>query len=168
MQHQQMNNQQMDITWIFLQSVFMALNTVLWAISFSEIRNLHSREEVEELADMSISIITRCRERWPGSGNAAQIYSRLAKACLKSYTAMETIHSSSSLSASSPASYADPASPQSDNSSITTGSMAFCQKPVEPPPAFGYVFDQAPDMSAANEYHKSLATSHRLPAFRSG
>src|SRR5450432_4138631 len=95
MQNQQMNNpSSVDITWIFLQSLFMALNTILWVTSFPEIRNNHSKEEVEELAEAAIRIITRCRERWPGSGSAAQLYSKLTKASLKSYTATENVHSS--------------------------------------------------------------------------
>jgi hypothetical protein len=38
---------------------------------------------------------------------------------------------------------------------------------MDPPPAFAYVFDQAPDSSAANDYHKSIAVQGP-PAFRSG
>jgi hypothetical protein len=161
-----MDNPSVDITWIFLQSIFMALNTVLWSTSYSQIRALHSKEEVEELADIAISIMTRCRERWPGSASAAELYTRLTKACLKAYDGGELGHSSSSISANSPASLTDAASPQSELSSATTGSVPYPQKPMDLPPAFGYVFDQAPDSSAANEYHNSIAPPPL--AFRSG
>jgi hypothetical protein len=37
---------------------------------------------------------------------------------------------------------------------------------MDAPPAFGYVFDQAPDSFAANEYHKTMPAP--APSFRSG
>jgi hypothetical protein len=166
-QNYQMDNPTVDITWIFLQSLFMALNTLLWTTSYSQIRDLHSLEELEELVKIAISIIVRCTERWPGSASAAQLYTKLAKACLKSYTMSDMVHSSSSLSANSPASLTDAASPQSEISNATTGSLAYNQKPIkmEPAPQFGNVFDQVPDAFAANEYHNFMPPPP--PAFRS-
>lgn len=165
MQNLQLGNPSVDITWVFVQAMFMAVNTVLWAISFPEIRALHPKEEVEELIEVAINVISKCRERWPGSASAAELYSKLGGACLKSYNISDHIHSSSSLSANSPASFTDPASPISEHSSATTGSLAYNQVSIDPSPAFCYVFDQAPDPFAANEYHKTVAP---LPSFRSG
>ncbi len=161
-----MDNPSVDITWVFLQALFMAVNTILWSISYPDVRALHTKEEVEEIIEVAISLISRCRERWPGSAAAAQHYSKLAKACLKSYTISDSVHSSSSLSANSPASFTDPASPISEHSSATTGSLAYSQKAIDLPPAFGYVFDQAPDSFAANEYHNKIPPPP--PSFRSG
>jgi hypothetical protein len=163
-QNLQLENPSVDITWVFVQAMFMAVNTVLWSISFPEIRSLHPKEEVEELVDVAINVISKCRERWPGSASAAQLYSKLGAACLKSYNISDNMHSSSSLSANSPASFTDPASPISEHSSATTGSLAYNQPSLETPPAFGYVFDQAPDSFAANEYHKNVPPP---PSFRS-
>jgi hypothetical protein len=165
-QNLQMDNPSVDITWVFLQALFMAVNTILWSISYPDVRALHPKEEVEEIVEVAISLISRCRERWPGSAAAAQLYSKLSKACLKSYTISDSVHSSSSLSANSPASFTDPASPISEHSSATTGSLAYPQKPIDPPPAFSYVFDQAPDSFAANEYHNKMSPPQ--PSFRSG
>jgi hypothetical protein len=157
LQNRQMEDPALDITWIFLQSLFMALNTLLWCTSYRHIREEHTKEELEGLSEVAISIISRCRERWPGSASAADLYTRLSKACLKAYEgAVEGHHSSSSLSANSPASLTDAASPQSEISSATNPSPAFHQsRPAEQAPQFGYVFNQAPDNSAANEYHKN-------------
>lgn len=143
----------------------MALNTLLWSISFPEIRTLHPKEEAEELIEIGIAVISKCRERWPGSASAAQLYTKLGNACLKSYSMSDNVHSSSSLSANSPASFTDPASPISENSSTTTGSLAYNQKSFDHPPAFGYIFDQVPDASAAIDYHKRVVPP---PSFRSG
>jgi hypothetical protein len=97
-QQNQIDNPSVDITWVFLQSLFMAVNTILWSISYPEVRQLHAKVEVEEIVEIAISLINKCRDRWPGSAAAAQLYSKLAKACLKSYTVSDSIHSSSSLS----------------------------------------------------------------------
>jgi len=56
MQDRQMDNPSVDITWIFLQSLFMAVNTILWTISYPEVRTLHSKEELEELPRRSLRI----------------------------------------------------------------------------------------------------------------
>jgi hypothetical protein len=167
MQNAQMDSPSVDITWIFLQSLFMAVNTLLWTISYPQIRSLHSKEEIEELIHIALGIITRCTERWPGSASAAELYQKLTTACLRSYTVSEIYHTASSLSANSPASLTDATSPNSEHSSATTGSLAHSQKAFEPPPAFGYVFDQAPDNFAATEYHNSLGPPPQ-PTFRSG
>jgi len=167
MQDRQMDNPSVDITWIFLQSLFMAVNTILWTISYPEVRTLHSKEELEELLQIAISIMVRCIDRWPGSRAASELYSKLGKACLRSYDFQERSHPPSSLSANSPASLTDANSPNSEFSSATTGSLAHSQKTAEPLPAFGYVFDQAPDNFAATEYHNSLQPPPQ-PSFRSG
>lgn len=152
-----------DITWVFIQSLYMAVNTMLWSISFPEVRNLHNKGEIEEFLQIAVGLINRCSERWPGATSASQLYLKLGAACLRSYTATEC----SSLSGNSPASLTDAASPQSEHSSTTTGSLSYSQKASDAPPSFGYVFDQPPDQSVASEYHNSVPALQQ-PAFRSG
>src|SRR6266487_844232 len=106
-QSRQMATAMVDITWIFLLTVFQALNTILWSVSYPEIRALHSREELEENVELALDIILKCRERWPGTASASELYRKLAKACLKSYDAKEHSHPPSSLSANSPSSLTD-------------------------------------------------------------
>lgn len=161
-------NPAVDITWIFLQSLFMAINTLLWTTSYKQIRTLHSKEELEEHLRIGINIIIKCRDRWPGCGNASQLYDTLGKACLKSYALDLQPPSSSSLSANSPASLTDANSPSaSEHSAATTGSLTHShQNYHEPPPTFGYVFNETPNSFAATEYHNSLQAPSQ-PSFRS-
>jgi len=136
-----------DITWIFILTLFQAVNTILWTISYPEVRTLHSKEELEESIEIALDIIIKCRERWPGTSAVSELYSKLAKACLRAYDVRDSSHPPSSLSANSPSSLTDANSPSaSEHSSATTGSVAFSQKPFHsPPPQFGYVFDQMPE-----------------------
>jgi hypothetical protein len=145
-QSKQMATAMVDITWIFLLTLFQAMNTILWSISYPEVRSLHTKEELEDLIEVALDTILKCRERWPGTAAASQLYSKLAKACLRSYD-VGSSHPPSSLSANSPSSLTDANSPSaSEHSSATTGSVAHSQKAFHsPPPQFGYVFDQMPE-----------------------
>jgi hypothetical protein len=164
-QSKQVDTAMVDITWIFLLTVFMAVNTILWTISYPEVRALHPKEELEEHIDVALDIIAKCRERWPGTAAASLLYSKLAKACLRSYDTSENSHPPSSLSANSPSSLTDANSPSaSEHSSATTGSLAHSHKAYHSPPQFGYVFDQMPEQIPAFDYSSGLQTQ---PSFRS-
>lgn len=164
MHQKQMETNMVDITWVFLLSLFMVINTILWTVSYPEVRVLHSREEVEEHLDIAIDTIVKSQERWPGTEAACQLYSKLAKACLRSYDTSESSQPTSSLSANSPSSFADANSPStSEISSATTGSVAHSAKPLGIPPQFGYVFDQMPEPISNFDY--SIPPSQ--PSFRS-
>lgn len=170
MQHRQMDNPAVDVTWIFLQSLFMAVNTLLWSISYSDVRAQHSREEVEDLLELGINVMVRCTDRWPGSQSASELYQRLGRACLKAYEGVKVSDSSSSLSANSPASVNETTSPFSDHSNATgQSSMVFSQaSPDQQIPVFNFVFNQAPDGSAAEQYHQAMSQQQqRPPTFRS-
>ena len=165
MQSKQVDSAVVDITWIFLLTVFMAVNTILWTISYPEVRSLHPKEELEEHIDIALDIIVKCRERWPGTAAASHLYSKLAKACLRSYDANDS-NPPSSLSANSPSSLTDANSPSaSEHSSATTGSLAHSQKTFHSPPQFGYVFDQMPEQIPAFDYSSGLQPPQ--PSFRS-
>ena len=164
-QRKQVDTAIVDITWIFLLTVFMAMNTILWTISYPEVRALHPKDELEEHIEVALNIIAKCRERWPGTAAASHLYSKLAKACLRSYDTNENPHPPSSLSANSPSSLTDANSPSaSEHSSATTGSLAHSQKAYQSPPQFGYVFDQMPEQIPAFDY-SSGRQPH--PSFRS-
>ncbi|KAH8665772.1 fungal-specific transcription factor domain-containing protein [Tricladium varicosporioides] len=166
----QMETGMIDITWIFLLTVFQAVNTVLWSISYPEVRALHPKDEVEDNIDIALNIIVNCRERWPGTAAASDLYNKLAKAILRSYDMAfqnsqppPSSHPPSSLSANSPQSLTDANSPSaSEHSSVTTNSHAHSQHAFNsPPPQFGYVFDQMPEQS-----NYPMPPPH--PAFRTG
>ncbi|KFY24183.1 hypothetical protein V491_02255 [Pseudogymnoascus sp. VKM F-3775] len=168
MQHRQMDNPSVDVTWIFLQSLFMAVNTLLWSISYPDVRSQHPKEELEELLGLGVSVMVRCTDRWPGSKPAAELYERLGRACFKAYDGGRVSDSSSSLSANSPASINESmSSPFSDHSNLTAPSMAYSQQSQEPAPTFSYVFNQSPENTAANEYHQKARFQQQQPTFRS-
>ncbi|KAK5990735.1 Transcriptional activator acu-15-like protein [Cladobotryum mycophilum] len=76
-----------DITWIFLLTLNVSLSTLLWTTSYSEVRQTHRREEVEELVNMALECLDLCAERWPGTAATSQLYTIFSKACLQSYDA---------------------------------------------------------------------------------
>uniref|UniRef100_L2FLI5 Fungal specific transcription factor domain-containing protein n=1 Tax=Colletotrichum fructicola (strain Nara gc5) TaxID=1213859 RepID=L2FLI5_COLFN len=151
---QQMEKAAVDITWVFLLNLYMSLNTLLWTISYPEIRQAHTREEVEELSDQTLDILEQCTERWPGTAQAVQLYSIFAKACLQSYEARDTPVLQSSSTFTTPPSMFDGDSPQgSENSASTAPSAAptFKVNPPHNPPQFGFVFDATPE--SMNTFH---------------
>jgi hypothetical protein len=164
MQAKELESGVMDITWIFLLALFMAVNTILWTISYSEVRSLHSKEELEEHINIALDVIAKCRERWPGTAAATHLYSKLSKACLRSYDTNESSHPASSLAATSPPSLTDTNSPSaSEHSSATTGSLAQPSQKAfhsSPPPQFGYVFDQMPEQIPTFDYSNNLQAPH--------
>jgi hypothetical protein len=97
MHKEQMVTGSVDLTWVFVQALFMALNTVLWTLSYPEIRKEHTIEEVQGHLDMALEVIVFSAERWPGVQSALLLYKRLVAACLKAYTTEESfvVHSPS-------------------------------------------------------------------------
>ncbi|RKF56970.1 Transcriptional activator protein acu-15 [Erysiphe neolycopersici] len=81
----QMKTAMVDITWVFVLTIYQALNTILWTISYPEIRALHPKNELETYVEIALDTISRCQDRWPGTGAAAQLYLKLTQACLRSY-----------------------------------------------------------------------------------
>ena len=84
-QRQQLASKAVDLTWIFTQTLFMALNTVLWTLSYPELRQENPKHVVEGHLKVALDGIGLCSERWPGVVSAMQIYANLVTACLKAY-----------------------------------------------------------------------------------
>jgi hypothetical protein len=165
-QAKQMETALVDITWVFVLALFMALNTILWTMSYPEVRSLHGKEEFEENIDIALDIITKCRERWPGTAAAFNLYSKLAKACLRSYDMVDGSLPPSSVSANSPTSVTDHASPPaSEKSSATSSSNTHSQKPYSSPPQFNHVFNQTVEQVPDFDYSTTLQPPN--PGFRS-
>ncbi|KAI9722254.1 MAG: hypothetical protein M1812_001726 [Candelaria pacifica] len=159
-QRRQIDTHLIDITWIFTQAIFMALNTILWSISYPHIRRLHTRSEVEGHVEVALEAILLCSERWPGATSAFELYEKLAKACLKVYDESngnpEITHSASDqTSPSSLRDFSSPSPPVPSNSSETTISRTpSFQKLAEPPTSTGHNFDA---------YHTSPHSKHLSP-----
>ncbi|KAL7627855.1 hypothetical protein AAE478_002050 [Parahypoxylon ruwenzoriense] len=151
-----------DITWIFILNLYMSLNTLLWSVTYPEIRAKHPREEVQELVNISLDIIDQCVERWPGTAAASQLYSTFTKACLQSYESNETPMIPSSSCYNTP-SQTDTSSPSaSEISSATTISKTGA--PAFNPPQFSHIFGSGPEEMNSYKVDDSFP-SH--PTFRS-
>lgn len=83
MTQKQIETKSVDMTWIFVQAIFMCINTMLWTLSYSEVRRAHSREEVESHMNVALESIRLSSERWPGVASAMELYFNLIEACMK-------------------------------------------------------------------------------------
>ena len=86
MQSTQIARKSVDLTWIFTQALFMALNTILWSLSYPAIRRQHPLEEVIVHLGVALKSINHTSERWPGVRSAVQLYQILIRGCLKAYS----------------------------------------------------------------------------------
>lgn len=100
-----------ETTWIFTQSIFMAINTLLWTLSYEEVRKRHPREEVKSYLDVGLESIMLASERWPGAASAHDLYVSLIDAVLQIYEKDGDIHVTGASAATSPESIR----PQSTN-----------------------------------------------------
>ncbi|KAF2862750.1 hypothetical protein K470DRAFT_212385, partial [Piedraia hortae CBS 480.64] len=85
LQQKQMESGVIDVTWIFTQAIFMAINTMLWSLSYDEVRRKNPRPSVEEHLKVAISTIQFASLRWPGVESAVKLYENLISAILKVY-----------------------------------------------------------------------------------
>lgn len=113
MQRRQIASQSIDLTWIFTQSLFMALNAILWALSYPEIRREHPKGDVEKDVNVALEAIYLASQSWPGVESALELYDYLVVACLKVYEGIgETSYIVDSASdKTSPASFSDAVTP---------------------------------------------------------
>ena len=146
-QRQQILTKAVDLTWIFTQSLFMALNTIIWTLSYPDIRKEHSRTEVEGHLHAALDSIYLASERWPGVESALELYDTLIQACLKvyngstekSYVLDSHINKSTS---DSPPDVATPP-PMSTLSTVHKSfSVSLNNVKLEQGPSFGYIVDR--------------------------
>ncbi|KNG90434.1 Zn(II)2Cys6 transcription factor [Aspergillus nomiae NRRL 13137] len=124
MQREQIATKSVDLTWIFTQSLFMALNTILWSLSYPEIRREHPVDEVKGHLDIALEAIVLAAERWPGVASALLLYKSLVAACLKAYNTHESFVVQSPSNHTTPASSQEVATPPSISSPAST-TMSF-------------------------------------------
>ena len=85
MQKRQIDTGSIDLTWIFTQTLFMAMNTILWSLSYPEIRRDHPKEKLQTDLQVAKEAISLASIRWPGVESALELYRNLITACLKAY-----------------------------------------------------------------------------------
>ncbi|KAL4730534.1 hypothetical protein ACLX1H_002570 [Fusarium chlamydosporum] len=126
-------------------------------VSYPEVRQAHSRSEVENLIDISLNVLERCAERWPGSASASQLYSIFSKACLQGYDERPMTGQTANFF-TTPPSFADPNSPESFQNNVQ-------QAPYQNPPQFNQIFNSPPE--AMNNYAFDPNFPPPQPSFRS-
>ncbi|KAL4935600.1 hypothetical protein BDV06DRAFT_234177 [Aspergillus oleicola] len=130
MHREQIATGSVDLTWIFTQSLFMALNTILWSLSYPEIRKEHQLQEVERSLEVALEGIMLAAERWPGVRSAGMLYENLIAACLRAYNTEESfvVHSpSNSSSHQTPSSSQEVHTPPSMTSPASTAASIHSQ-----------------------------------------
>lgn len=147
-QREQIAKKNVDLTWIFTQAIFMAMNTMLWSLSYVEVRRKYSRQTVEGHMNVAMEAIQLASERWPGVASAVQLYQNLIGAILKVYEKDGDIP----ISAATPSDGPSPAvhmhdAGHSSSSNVaspaTVASSSVATPPEKNAAPFGYVNQQA-------------------------
>ncbi|PYI18397.1 C6 transcription factor [Aspergillus japonicus CBS 114.51] len=128
MHKEQVATGSVDLTWIFTQSLFMALNTILWSLSYPDIRREHPIDEVKAHLNVALEVIVHAAKRWPGVESALVLYKSLVAACLRAYATQESfvVHSPSNHATPSSQEVATPpsvASPASTSTSLLSHNL---------------------------------------------
>ena len=63
----------------------MAVNTLLWSLSYAEIRKIHPKQEVERHLQVALEAIYLASIKWPGVESALELYVTFVEACLRAY-----------------------------------------------------------------------------------
>ncbi|KAF2129218.1 hypothetical protein P153DRAFT_375750 [Dothidotthia symphoricarpi CBS 119687] len=185
MTEQQIENRSVDVTWIFVQAIFMCINTMLWTLSYSEVRRLHSREDVEQHLGVAMKSIRLSSERWPGVKSAIELYCNLIDACMRIFDkdgdipiAAGTPSDSASIVSSS---MVDGINRSRTTSPATASTVSVSTPPEKVSPPFGYLptqnhqlfkFDsphstvQNPFNTSPNGDHASLQVPPQRPSLQ--
>ncbi|KAI9841803.1 MAG: hypothetical protein M1838_003412 [Thelocarpon superellum] len=167
MQRRQIAERSVDTTWILVQSLFMALNTILWCISYPEVRRLNPKSELVQLLQLGLESIRLCSDRWPGASSAYELYIKLSQARLKSYDTIENTNGTSTPSTlASPASLL-PTSIQSSKSSPASQQRTFVTSPPDQTsPASIFLDPTSPHEWTSPNFTSSSPSPNYLNAFR--
>lgn len=111
MHKEQMSTGSVDLTWASTQSLCMAVNTMLWTLSYPEIRAEHDIEEVKSYLQIALEALAISAPRWPGCQSVLQLYKNLIAACLKSYDTAESFVVHTPSTQPSPSSIQDATTP---------------------------------------------------------
>lgn len=176
MHRAQITQKNVDLTWIFTQSIFMAINTMLWSLSYDEVRRKHKREDVQRHLDVAMEAIALASERWPGVASAVQLYQNLIDAILKIYEKdgdVPIAAATPSDTAASPSSaFPDGFNRSRGTSPATVASSSVATPPERSAAPFGHVYQQArrsvehppPQPYSSDMPQRSTPPVHRTPS----
>ena len=156
MHRNQIATKSVDLTWIFTQSLFMALNTILWTLSFSEIRAAHSKEIVENHLKQAQECIVAASERWPGVEAAMELYASLIGACLRVYDNGDPITNTFDLVSNG----SSPMPSEQENSLLSTPSPSTIVSSLNSPQTSNNVPSPSPSVANALPNESVQQSSH--------
>jgi len=168
MQRNQIAGKTVELTWIFTQSIFMSINTILWTLSYYEIRQENSREDVTKHLNVAMECIAKAVERWPGVASAIELYRSLIEAIMKIYDKDGDIP----IAAGSPESATDPARSRTTSPFFGTGPSfdsppsagQSSSMPSDNKTPFGYVMPPQPTAFRADSFNPSPTHDATIPA----
>ncbi|KAJ9669446.1 hypothetical protein H2201_000313 [Coniosporium apollinis] len=170
MQREQIETRNVDLTWIFTQSLFMAINTMLWSLSYEDVRRQHSREDVMYHLDVALEAVELASVRWPGVASALELYRNLIGACIKVYDK----HGDIPIAANSPSDMASVTGPNRSRttSPVTVSSISLATPPERSQPPFGFISPEiygtaGPVTSAGGVYQTSPSSAAASPSYSS-
>ncbi|KAJ4332753.1 hypothetical protein N0V95_009579 [Ascochyta clinopodiicola] len=182
MSKRQIDMKLVDVTWIFVQSIFMCINTMLWTLSYEKVRRLHSREEVEGHLNVAMESIKLASDRWPGVASAMELYHNLIEACMEIFNKDGDVP----ITANSPSDCASVVSGsivdginRSRTTSPATASTASVSTPSDNVPPFGHLPTQGQQLfghehvranssnfaSSPSSQHSSLQPPQQTPHY---
>lgn len=131
-----------DITFVFVYQVTIALMAIIWAICTEQIRETYPESDVRKHIQTSLAVLSAASVKWPGTAATVDIFRQLSKAALKLYQKDERARSekSNSLSpgpvssslpppVSAPARHSTPPNPL-----LSSESTPFSSQPQQAPP----------------------------------
>ncbi|EAA32716.2 hypothetical protein GE21DRAFT_6326 [Neurospora crassa] len=74
-----------DVTYIFLSTIHTALSTLLWSVSYAEVRADHSADEVKDITETALEIFAQCSEFLPEPQAVSEFYDVLISVSLRRY-----------------------------------------------------------------------------------
>ena len=158
MQRLSIDKGHVDMTWIFTQSICMAVNTILWTLSYGEVRRQNPKEKVEQVLEVGMEAIGLASERWPGVNAAKELYENLIKACLKIYGKEGDV----SIAAASPESVNSTSGPPSPGQS--TNPTTVSPKSISTPPEEQSRFQESGHPPAqATRHSESISNFSQRP-----
>src|SRR5882757_6204472 len=60
-----------DLTWVFLLTVYQAVNTLIWTLSYDAVRYSYPRAHASGLLQHGLHLIRLATQRWPGTSQAS-------------------------------------------------------------------------------------------------
>ncbi|KAH0553267.1 hypothetical protein GP486_006588 [Trichoglossum hirsutum] len=159
-QRKMVENRSVDLTWVFVQQIFMQTNTVLWTISVPQIREQHSKREVEGHLDNALRSLLLSSERWPGTAAATDLYRKLITATLKSYgeeSEVSSVTYSESIKAPSLSPY--PERPSQSPISTPSTTAYSVTRPPGSTPSYGYPTESPQSQPDGHSPQPNLSTA---------